>query len=108
MGTILLASAIVLNVTANTLFKFAATIPDLSTRKMSLAAVGLLLGLGNTLCFIKALEQLDLGVAYAIFSSASIVLIALVSPHVFGEEMSTQKVIGLVTICVGLFLTWRA
>ena len=108
MGTILLALAVFFNVIANSLFKAAAAIPDITTRKVSLVAVGLLIGLANTLCFIKALETVDLGIAYSVFSASSILLIALISPFLFREAITLQKAAGLAVICIGLVLTWKS
>lgn len=108
MAVLLLSLSIVFNVAANTLFKTAGAIQDLSIRKGIVLGIGLLIGLANTVCFIKALEKIDLGTAYPVFSAASIVLIGVVSPFVFGEQMSIQKAAGLAVICAGLFLTWRA
>lgn len=106
MGTVLLALAVVFNVCANSLFKLAGGIPDLTLRKGGILGLGLLVGLANTLCFIKALEKIDLGVAYPVFSAASIILIALVAPFLFSESMSLQRAAGLAVICLGLLLTW--
>lgn len=108
MGTLLLALAVVFNVCANSLFKFAGTIPDLTLRKGTILGLGLLVGLANTLCFIKALEKIDLGVAYPVFSAASIILIGIVAPLLFSESMSLQRVAGLAVICIGLLLTWAS
>jgi multidrug transporter EmrE-like cation transporter len=108
MAVLLLSLSIVFNTTANILFKAAGATQDLTMRKGMVLGIGLLIGLANTVCFIKALEKIDLGTAYAVFSAASIVLIGAVSPIVFGEQMSIQKAVGLAVICAGLFLTWKA
>ncbi len=108
MAPLFLTLSIVLNAVANSFFKVAAAIPDLSLRKAALLGVGLFIGLGNTVCFVKALEQIDLGTSYAIFSAGSITVIALISLLFFREGMSVQKVAGLVTICIGLFLLWKS
>lgn len=108
MGALLLASAIIFNTLANSLFKLGSDIQEWTPRKGVLLGAGLFLGLLNTLCYIKALERTDLGTAYPLFSAASIVLIALVSYVVFREMISVQKAIGLATVCVGLAILWKA
>jgi multidrug transporter EmrE-like cation transporter len=108
MGVFLLTCAIVFNSIANGFFKAGAELQDLSIRKATLIGLGLLIGLANTVCYIKALEKIDLGVAYTVFSAASIILIALISFLFFKEGISLQKAAGLVVVCVGLLLTWKS
>lgn len=106
MGPLLLALAVIFNVAANSMFKYAGAIHDMALRKVTILGIGLLVGLANTLCFIKALEKIDLGIAYPVFSAASIILIGILSPLLFGEQVTLQRSIGLAVICVGLLLTW--
>jgi multidrug transporter EmrE-like cation transporter len=106
MGPMLLALAVIFNVAANSMFKYAGGIQDMAARKLMILGIGLLVGLANTLCFIKALEKIELSVAYPVFSAASIILIGILSPPLFGEHLSIQKSIGLAVICIGLLLTW--
>ena len=108
MGALFLTLSVLFNSVANTLFKVGADIGTFSPRKLTLLGLGLFIGLANTLCYIKALEKIDLGVAYPVFSAASIVLIALLSLFLLKEGISLQKAAGLVTVCVGLFLIWRS
>jgi len=108
MSIVLLGLAVGLNVAANALFKSAAVIPEFTMRKGSLIAIGLFIGLLNTLCYIKALEKIPLNQAYPLFSAASIVLIALVSVFAFSEGFSLTKVVGLTTICAGIVILGRA
>jgi multidrug transporter EmrE-like cation transporter len=107
MSVFWLTCAVLFNTVANGLLKAGATIPQLSSRKGVMIGAGLFIGLLNTLCYIKALEKIDLGIAYPVFSAASILLIGGISFFVFREGMSTQKVVGLVTICAGILLTWK-
>jgi multidrug transporter EmrE-like cation transporter len=108
MGAFLLTCAVLFNAVANALFKAGAGIPQLSLRKGILIGAGLFIGLLNTLCYIKALEKIDLGIAYPVFSAASILLIGGISFVVFREEMSLQRVVGLATIFAGMLLTWKS
>ena len=108
MAPVFLTLSILFNAVANSFFRVAAAIPDLSLRKATLLGVGLFIGLANTLCFVKALERLDLGTSYAVFSAGSITLIALISILLFREGLSIQKAAGLLTICVGSLLLWKS
>lgn len=108
MGYLLLAIAAVLNTGANLLFKHASGLPAWNVPKIGLFLLALLLGLGNTLLYIKSLERLDLGIAYPMLSAASIVLIAGFSVLVFREALNLQKILALTTICAGMLMLWRA
>ena len=108
MGYLLLAFAVVLNSAANVLFKHASGMPAWTLEKGGLFLLALALGLGNTLLYIKSLEKLELGVAYPLLSAASILLIAGLSVAIFKEAMSTQKIVALSTITVGMALLWKA
>ncbi len=107
-GFIYLVLAIVANSAANVLFKFGSAIDGFTLRKGSLLGLGLAIGLVNTVSFIKSLETLELGVAFPIFSAASIVIIAVASYALLQEPISAQKAIGLAILCVGLAVLWRA
>ena len=107
MGALYLGLAVVFNVVANTFFKMSSGIPVWTFRKGGLLALGLFIGLANTLSFVKSLERIHLGVAYPAFSAASIVLIALVSLAVFREEITLRQWFGLGTLCVGMLLLWK-
>jgi|WetSurSiteA1Bulk_404760.scaffolds.fasta_scaffold248462_1 small multidrug resistance pump len=108
MGAFLLVLAIIFNSIANGFFKAGSEIQDLTLRKGILIGLGLLIGLANTVCYIKALEKIELSVAYPLFSAASIILIAAISFLFFKEGISFQKAAGLVTICIGLLVTWKS
>jgi multidrug transporter EmrE-like cation transporter len=107
-SVLLLLLAVAFNVGANLLFRHASAIPGYPAQKMVLLGVGLFIGLVNTLLYIKALEQMPLGTAFPVYSAASIVVIAAAAALLFGEAWSTQRVIGVVTICVGIVVLGRA
>jgi small multidrug resistance pump len=107
-GYLFLVLAILTNSIGNVLFKAGATIEGFTPRKGMLIGLGLAVGLVNTLSFIKSLETIQLGVAFPIFSAASIVLIAAASFMLLHEPVSTQKLIGLAFLCVGLAVLWNA
>ncbi len=106
MGTFFLTLSIVFNTVANGYFKAASNVPSFTSRKIVLYSLGLVIGLLNTLCYLKSLETIKLGTAYAVFAAASTVLIALMSLLYFQEAITVQKAIGLGVICIGLLLLW--
>jgi multidrug transporter EmrE-like cation transporter len=108
MSAIYLSLAVVFNVIANVLFKHASGMPGWSMHKIALFGLGLAIGLANTLCYIKALEEYALSVAYPVFMAGSVILITLVSALILGEQVSLQKAAGLFAIGVGLALLWKA
>src|SRR4029453_10189721 len=61
-----------------------------------------LYGLGMVF-WLVALSQVELGYAYP-FISLSYVLILLASWAFFGEEMSAMKLLGVASICLGVFV----
>lgn len=108
MGTLFLALSILFNGVANGMFKVAAEIQDYSARKVTFLGLGLLIGLANTLCYLKALEKIDLGMAFPLFAGGSILVISLISLLYFHEQLSVQKWIGMAVICVGLAIMWKS
>lgn len=107
-GFAYLILAIVANSMANVLFKVGSGIEGFTMRKGALLGLGLAVGLVNTVSFIKSLESLELGVAFPIFSAASIVIIAAASYVALQEPISAQKAMGLGLLCVGLAVLWKA
>lgn len=107
-GYVFLILAIVANSIGNVLFKAGAKIEEFTPRKGLLLGLGLAVGLVNTLAFIKSLESLELGIAFPLFSAASIVLIAGASSLLLHEPVSAQKAVGLAILCVGLGILWKA
>jgi small multidrug resistance pump len=107
-GYVFLILAILANSIGNVLFKAGASIEGFTPRKGLLLALGLAIGLVNTISFIKSLETLDLGVAFPIFSAASIVLIAGASFLLLHEPVSAQKAVGLAILCAGIAVLWKA
>jgi multidrug resistance protein EbrB len=108
MGILFLSLSIVLNTVANGFFKSSADITDLTLRKGVLLGLGLFLGLANTICYIKSLEYVPLGVAFPVWSGGCLVLISLVSFAIFNETISVRQWIGLATVCTGLLLVWKS
>jgi multidrug transporter EmrE-like cation transporter len=108
MGLFLVSVAVVLNVVANGLFKESSLVQPLGMHKIALIAGGLGFGFVSTLCYIKSLDKIELGLAFPLFSAASIILITLVSVLIFKEGLSPLRATGIAVICLGLVLLWKA
>jgi multidrug transporter EmrE-like cation transporter len=66
--------------------------------------IGLILGGINILFFTKALKNINLSIAYPVFSGTSIFLMVALSHFVFGERISATNVVGAVVIIAGIAL----
>ena len=108
MSILYLIVSILFNAAANGFFKQASTFPSIGRDKLTMMGIGLFLGLLNTICYLKSIETIKLATAYAVFSAGSIILITFLSYLFFRESISTQKAIGLVTLCAGILLLWRS
>jgi multidrug transporter EmrE-like cation transporter len=100
---LLLFGAVVFNTGSGVLYK---TSSLSSNRNMAVAllSLGLLLGAVNAVLYTKSLKGLRLNVAYPIFSTASIVLLSVLSVPFFGENMTNRNALGILVVCVGIFL----
>ncbi len=67
-------------------------------------ALGLILGGINILFFTKALKDINLSIAYPVFSGGCIFFMVLLSHLIFGEKMSTMNMAGALVIVVGIAL----
>lgn len=63
----------------------------------------LLVGLAYVL-LSKAVQQISVGVAYAIWEGSGIALITLVSWLIFAHELSIQEILGLTLAVIGIAL----
>lgn len=54
--------------------------------------------------FAKALLGIDLGIAYATWSSVGIIAASIIAASVFGQRLSAAGIIGIVLIIVGCIL----
>jgi len=109
--------ALVLNAAANVLMKVGAKLAvplpgDASlwakaTNFLNLATLaGLVLFAGNVLVYRKALDRLDISVAYPIMVSGGLVLVTLAAAllPVLKEKISLAQVGGMLLIAVGVWL----
>ncbi len=69
-----------------------------------LFASGLILGGINILFFTKALKDINLSIAYPIFSGACIFSMVILSNLIFGEKISGINMAGAFVIVVGIAL----
>jgi len=67
-------------------------------------ASGLILGGINVLFFTKALKDIELSIAYPVFSGACIFFMVLLSHVIFGERISVVNMVGAVVVVVGIAL----
>jgi len=56
------------------------------------------------LFWLAALRTMDLSYAYP-FMALSFVLVLMLSAAIFGESLSTAKVVGVILICVGVVIS---
>jgi multidrug transporter EmrE-like cation transporter len=68
---------------------------------------GLMLGGINVLFFTKALKDIDLSIAYPIFSGGCIFFMVILSNVIFGEKMSMINMAGAAVVVVGIALMSR-
>lgn len=67
------------------------------------AWLGVIAGFGTALWLLnKVIAQIDIGVAYALWSGVSIALSALMGVVFFGERVSWPRAVGIVAIVVGI------
>ncbi len=99
MHYLLLAIAIILELIATTLLKYSEGFTKL------VPTIGCLFI--YFLCFFsfsKALNNLNLGVAYALWSAVGIVITSIISAVLFGQKLTITGIIGIVFIIVGCVL----
>jgi len=65
---------------------------------------GLIIGGINVLFFTKALKNIDLSIAYPIFSGACIFFMAIFSHFIFGEKITVINMVGAIIIIAGIAL----
>lgn len=99
MSYILLALAIGLEILATTLLKYSEGFSKLWPTIGCAAAYFLCY-----LCFSRALNSINLGVAYATWCGVGIIATAIISWFVFGQKLSPIGMIGLVMIVAGCIL----
>ena len=96
MAYVLLAIAIIFEVISTTLLAMSDGFSKLLPGILSLAFYGV--------CFVafsKALQQIDLGIAYATWSSIGMVLTSVIAALLFGERLNLVGIISIAVIMAG-------
>ena len=96
MPYLLLAIAIGAEIIATTLLKYSEGFTKLWP---TLASMGMYFICYFT--FSKALNDLNRGVAYAIWSGVGLVATAVISAMVFSQKLTTAGIVGIVLIVIG-------
>ncbi len=113
---IYLAVAVAANVATNAIIKvFAESIDPGSIGAMAWQAakspwlwIGMATGGLMSVSYTVAVRSLDLSIAYAVMTAASIVAIGVVAIFVFDEAMTTTKAAGLLFLAIGIGLMAKA
>ena len=103
MSYALLSAAVVLNVATYAIFRSIAHRPH-DGAWVLLFGSGLLLGAANLFCFMAALKQLRLAVAYPVFSGATIALMVVTSALAFNERITLTMILGCAVVIAGIVL----
>lgn len=69
--------------------------------------IGLIIYVGGTVFWLTALSRVDLSYAYP-FASLSYIVMLAASWLLFGENITSLRLLGTLVICVGVFLISRS
>ena len=101
MGYLYLAAAIVSEVVATSFLKFASG-PRNVWWAYIIVAVGYVLSF--VLLSLTLRTGVPLGIAYAIWAGAGVVVVAVISWLVFSEALTWQQIVGMVLVIAGVGL----
>ncbi len=65
---------------------------------------GLLFGGVNAFFFTKALKNINMSIAYPIFSGACIAIVGIMSYLIFREKINAYNIFGSITVVIGIIL----
>ncbi len=99
---LLLAGAVLFNVASYVVYKRISGLPPQAWWPLFIG--GQALGGLNTYFFARAIEDIELSIAYPLFSGACFALITLASVMLFAERLRTISVVGLLFVVVGIVL----
>lgn len=104
MYVLYLALAVAFNVGNNLMLKVAgnSTLPWSQRGQFFVLALGL--GLFNSLCYARSLDELKLSTIYPVFSGSSILVVILASALIFGEILTWRTLGGAALIVAGIAL----
>ena len=113
--------ALLLNASANVLMKVGARtevpVPveaSLLTKALAFmnaaTVIGIVLFAGNVLVYRKALDRLDVSLAYPIMVSGGMVIVALAAAllPILSERISMERIAGMVVTAVGVWIIARS
>jgi small multidrug resistance pump len=111
MHIFLLLTSIFIAVIAQLFFKaFSLSKPGSENIYLYLLNYKLILGFSlyfmSAILYIFALKKIDLSVAYPTIS-ISYIFVILLSHFIFGESLTTYKILGSVLIALGVSLMWK-
>ena len=106
MKYLFLTFAVLFNVSAYIIFKTISGKPN-NLNWFIIFSIGLILGAINTFLFTKSLKEINLSIAYPVFSAASISLVILISVFIFNEKLNFVNIIGAFVIIIGIILLTR-
>ena len=106
MKYLFLTFAVLFNVSAYIIFKTISEKPN-NLNWFIIFSIGLILGAINTFLFTKSLKEINLSIAYPVFSAASISLVILISVFIFNEKLNFVNIIGAFVIIIGIILLTR-
>jgi len=95
MHYLLLGGAIALEIFATTQLKLSEGFTKLGPSVLSLLGYGV---------FSKALNRLDLGIAYATWSAVGIVATSVIAALAFGQKLTTAGMVGMALIVAGVLV----
>jgi small multidrug resistance pump len=101
MGYLYLAAAIISEVIATSFLKFASG-PKSAWWAYIIVGVGYVLSF--VLLSITLRAGVPLGIAYAIWAGAGVVVVAVISWLVFHESLTWQQIVGMVLVIAGVGL----
>ena len=102
----LLLLAVLFNLLAYILFKYVSG-KQTSVLWFVIFSMGLLAGAANTFLFTRSLREINLSIAYPIFSAASIVFITLISAVFFNEKANLNTIGGAFITILGIVILTR-
>ena len=106
MKYVFLTLAVLFNVSAYIIFKSISNKQN-NLQWLILFLTGLLLAGINTFFFTKSLKEMNLGIAYPVFSAASITFIVFLSVWIFHEKINAVNILGAFVTIIGIVLLTR-
>lgn len=107
MPYVFLGLAIACNVGHTVLLKFSARSVDVPTVRFTLFGLALAVGLGTAYWNARALERLDLNVAFPTNSAVTLISLLAIGSTVFGESLTLSKTLGTLAVILGVYLVNR-